>query len=226
MKKLKCFSLLFCLCCFALQSCDDDDTYADRKKRERALISSFIRDGICVIDEEMNDTTLYVPPIQVIPEWKFIQQDSTTDVSNNEYVLFASSGIYMQIVRKGAGKKIGHGESPTVLARYVEYNLMGDSIQTRNDITLNYPSPDVFVCSNNYGVFTASFMSGVMYTSYSASVPSAWLRPLSYINIGRAEGDEEDAVVRLIVPHSEGQKNASENVYPCFYEIKYRRGRS
>ena len=33
------------------------------------------------------------------------------------------------------------------------------------------------------------------------------------------------AHVRLIVPGSQGQANASANVYPCFYDITYQRGR-
>jgi len=50
--------------------------------------------------------------------------------------------------------------------------------------------------------------------------------PLTYINLGRPinEGDEI-AKVRLIVPHTQGQAYASQNVYPCLYDITYERGR-
>ena len=66
-----------------------------------------------------------------------------------------------------------------------------------------------------------------MYRIYqSASVPAGWLVPLTYINLGRPinEGDEI-AKVRLIVPHTQGQAYASQNVYPCLYDITYERGR-
>ena len=67
----------------------------------------------------------------------------------------------------------------------------------------------------------------VMYINYgSTAVPSGWLVPLSYINLGRyTSSDAELAKVRLIVPHSAGQSNAVQSVYPCLYEITYQRGR-
>ena len=66
-----------------------------------------------------------------------------------------------------------------------------------------------------------------MYNTYSsAAVPSGWLVPMAYINLGRpASEDDEIAKVKLIVPHTQGQSNASQNVYPCMYELTYERGR-
>ena len=87
---------------------------------------------------------------------------------------------------------------------------------------------------NTSGTFSASFkMSddntgyhGVMYYRYSsASVPSGWLAPLSYIKLGRPANDgEEIAKVRLIVPHDQGHSSANSGVYACYYEITYERG--
>ena len=71
---------------------------------------------------------------------------------------------------------------------------------------------------------TASFISGLMmmYHSSSSSVPSGWLVPLNYVNVGRPEKEgDEIAKVRLIVPHSQGTAEASSSVYPCYYEITY-----
>ena len=75
----------------------------------------------------------------------------------------------------------------------------------------------------NGTTITASFVSGMMYTFHSSSsVPSGWLVPLNYINIGRPEKEtDEIAKVRLIVPHSQGTAEATSSVYPCFYEITY-----
>ena len=211
---------------FTLQSCDDDTTYADQKERERSAINSFIKKGLYITDEEVGDTVLYVAPIKTISEWEFLKNDSSTDVSKNEYVLFSNTGVYMQIVRKGAGKKLANGESTNIYCRYTEVNILGDSIQTRNTTPYYVDIPDVMTCYNSYGTFTASFVSGVMTSSYSAAVPSGWLLPLTYINIGRqSEENEEIAKLRLIVPHSQGQEDATSNVYPCFYEITYQRGR-
>ena len=82
---------------------------------------------------------------------------------------------------------------------------------------------DEMSCTNSYGTLTGSFISGVMKTRYGASVPEGWLVPLAYINLGRDLRDL--AKVRLIVPHNSGQDNASQNIYACFYEITYQRGR-
>ena len=60
----------------------------------------------------------------------------------------------------------------------------------------------------------------------STAVPSGWLVPFTYINVGRQTSENDEiAKVKLIVPHSQGQSNASSNVYPCFYVITYERGR-
>ena len=118
---------------FTLQSCEDEDSYGERRERERKVIRSFINKGTLIKALDSDDTLIYVAPIKTISEAQFEAQDSTTNLQENEYVLFKSSGVYMQIVRKGAGEKLKNGETATVLARYTEVNLRGDSIQTSNE---------------------------------------------------------------------------------------------
>lgn len=81
---------------------------------------------------------------------------------------------------------------------------------------------------NTSGTFSGTFdkESSLMYNTYSSTaVPSGWLVPLTYIKLGRpASETDEIAKVKLIVPHSMGQSNASQNVYPCMYEITYQQG--
>ncbi len=210
---------------FVLQSCEDDYNYGELKKKERKIISSFIKKGTTILAYDANDTLVHVAPITVISLSQFEKQDSTTDVSKNEYVYFPNTGVYMQIVRKGAGSKLESGETATILCRFTEVNLRGDSIQASNCNNYSTAIPDVMTVSNTLGTFTASFVSGIMYSGYGASVPSGWLVPLSYVNIGRQESEEEKiAKVRLIVPDSQGQKDASEDVYACYYDITYQRG--
>jgi hypothetical protein len=104
---------------------------------------------------------------------------------------------------------------------------MGDSIQSRNDILYYSTTPDIIDISNNYGTFTATFNTdnggGAMYRYYNTtSVPAGWLIPFSYIRIGRQiNEDDKIALVRLIVPHSQGHSQANQNVYPCFYQISF-----
>ena len=99
-------------------SCDDTETYAEQKDKERAAISRFIADSA----------------ITVITESQFKEQGYKTDVSKNEFVLMQNSGVYMQIVREGCGEKIKEGETTTVLCRFTEYNILTDSLQLTNDI--------------------------------------------------------------------------------------------
>ena len=208
-----------------LLSCKDSETYAEQKDKEYKAIQSFLDRDIVVRDDDGN-VVCNVGKIQAISEEQFLAQDSTTDVEKNEYVLFQNTGVYMQIVRKGTGEKLEQGKTARIICRFIEYNILGDSIQLRNDINFWHPSPDIINVSNNYGTFTANFETqdgagGAMYTQYgSTSVPSGWLVPFTYIRIGRQETEEEGiAKVRLIVPHSEGQTSAASGVYPCFYEL-------
>ena len=82
--------------------------------------------------------------------------------------------------------------------------------------------------TNTSGTFTATFTSGVMCSSsygYSSNyVPSGWLKPLTYIKLGRPDSeDAKIAHVHLIVPSTQGQVYASSNVYPGYYDLTYQK---
>ena len=213
--KIRNITLLAVLLCSitTLFSCKDSDTYADQKERERSAISKYIRDN----------------NIKVISEEEFLANDTATDLKKNEFVLFKNTGVYMQIVNKGAGEILKHNESATVLCRYKEINLLTDSLQTSN-LGMAFSSlVDKMSVRRYYSTYSASFdkSSSLMARVYnSTSVPNGWLVPLAYIKLGRLVNDTDSlAKVNLIVPHSEGQVNASQRVYPCFYTITYQRGK-
>ena len=208
---------------FTFTACDDDETYAEKKERENNTINAFIKNGVCVREETTGDTLLYVAPINWIDEEQFAAQDSTTNLERNEYVRLRKTGIYMQIVRKGSGQKLANGETAPIINRYIEYNIASDSIQSSNRNLYYLASHEEMSVTNNYGTYTASFISGVMASFYGKDVPEGWLVPLAYINLGRDLRDL--AKVRLIVPHNSSQDNAKQNIYACFYEITYQRGR-
>ena len=210
---------------FLVSACTEDDSYAELRERENKLIQAFIKKGLQLVDEDSGKYLINMGAIKEISEEEFEKKGYTTDVSQNEYVLFKSSGIYMQIMRKGDGEKLASGKSATILCRYLEYNISTGALQSLNRENNKYGhEPDVMTVQNYEGTFNASFTTrSVMRDTYGSEiVPSGWLYPLSYINLGR-EG--ETALVRLIVPSTEGQTNANTNVYPCFYEISYMEGR-
>lgn len=213
MKNLK---LIICtlLAVMALASCSDSETYADQKKKERSAINRYIANQ----------------HVKVISESQFNAQDCTTDTTKNEYVLFEGTGVYMQILRKGTGEKLQDGETASVLCRYNEYNLLqSDSALQSTNIYQYTWCDDKMTVKNTSGTFTGVFDSNfsVMTTMYnSTAVPAGWLVPLTYVNLGRYTSENAElAKVRLIVPHTQGQSDASQNVYPCLYEITYQRGR-
>lgn len=222
--------LKVCACFWAgvalLSACNKDMTYAELRDKEIQQINGFLKTGCTVKDaENVFDLLKVEGNINVISEAQFYANDSMTDVSKNEYVLFDGSGVYMQIVRKGAGAVIAKGENTTVACRFTEFNIATDSISKMNT-TLQYAQwPDMMSVTNN-GTYSATFLSGLMKNIHGSSVPSGWLIPLPFIKIGRQSvEDNEIAKVRLIVPSTEGQKDAYQRVYPCFYEITYQRGR-
>ena len=215
------YTLLFVFGLIGLTSCNDYETYADMKEKEQNAISDFIaRESINVIDEAT-----------------FKNQGETTDTARNEFVYMSRTGVYMQIVRKGCGSPLEDKKSASILCRFMEKNLLTDSILIRNDQknSLYISSLGQYIDTSQYvdkmyvtrngTTITAMFESGMMQTYHSStSVPGGWLVPLNYINVGRPEKDgDEIAKVRLIVPHSQGTADASSSVFPCYYEITYER---
>lgn len=213
MKTLK-FLALTLIAIVALASCSDSETYADLKKKERSAINRYIANQ----------------KIKVISEDVFNAQNQTTNVDKNEWVLFEGTGVYMQIVREGCGKKLESGKTEKLLCRLNEYNILesDSSLQCTNIISYNWLVEKMTV-KNTSGTFSGTFdkKSSLMYNTYSSTaVPSGWLVPLTYIKLGiPASATDEIAKVKLIVPHSMGQSNASQKVYPCMYEITYQLGR-
>ena len=198
--------ILFVLSALVLLiSCSDDVTYSDMKNKERGAVKDFI--------EEKS--------IKVITFEEFLANDTTTDVSKNEYVRFEDTGIYMQIVSKGEGSPIADGERAELLVRYYEVNIK--EMDTLSGNKFDASNPDVMTVENKKGSYSGSFTSGYMCSIYGSSVPSGWLAPMPYLHVGRRLSNL--AHVRLIVPHSEGQSTAASYVYPCFYEITFERGR-
>lgn len=205
MKKLL-YTFVALFAAFNFISCDDYETYGEKKETERDAIADFIRDSSIV----------------VITEAQFEQQGETTDVSKNEFVYLGKSGVYMQIVRKGCGKPLEEDKQVNIFCRYSEYNIIDKVYQTRNDYSPR--TYDKMTVMRNGSSFTGSFASGMMLTAYGASVPAGWLVPLMYVNVGRQTApNAEVAMVRLIVPHTKGHSYASSSVYPCFYTISYQR---
>lgn len=202
------YAVLALVAVMAFSSCDDYETYGEKKEKEQDAISAFVSDE----------------GIRVISESQFHAQGDSTSVERNEYVYLDNSGVYMQIVRRGCGHELEESKQVNVLCRYTEYNILDRAMQTRNDYDSR--TYDKMTVVRTGATYKASFVSGVMYSTYGSSVPSGWLVPFSYINIGRQDTPgEEIAMVRLIVPHSQGQTYASTNVYPCYYVITYQRER-
>lgn len=205
---MKKFAYILILVAVALTSCNDYETYGDKKEKERNAISKFIADSAIV----------------VIAEETFIQNGYKTDLSRNEFVKLDKTGVYMQIIREGCGDKMKDGESITIDCRFSEYDILNDTTLVYNTSSSTASLPDRMNVSRSSGTYTATFLSGMMTRVYSSSVPAGWLVPLNYVKVGRPQSmDDECAKVRLIVPHTQGHAYASSNVCPYFYTITYQR---
>lgn len=222
MKKIILFVLTFITVSMAITSfysCDNGETYADMKEKEKKAVRRFI---------ENNDL---VGKINVISESEFYAQDSITDTARNQFVLFEDDGVYMQIVRKGEGKTMVEmaKEQPDstvtkqILCRYFEYDIEAGDTASSNIYT---PAiVDKMLCKyvHRGRTYTASFTEGYMLSNYNSNVPAGWLKPLDYIRLTKNAG--RIAKIRIIVPHSSGTTNASRYVLPCYYEITYQLGK-
>lgn len=219
MKKTILFFATFILLVTATFSCKDTETYAEQKEKEKKAITAFLKD---------NDLT---GPITVITENTFYAQDSTTDLSRNEFVLFEEDGIYMQIVNKGAGQTMEEmarqqpdsSITKNVLCRFLEYDIENADTAHYN---ITFPSivDKMLVRYDLYSQsYSASFTEGFMKQYYEAKVPKGWIKPFNYIRLSRDIG--KAAKVRLIIPHSSGTVNASGYVLPYYYEITFQLGK-
>ena len=135
--------MMVCGLGLAIQSCNDGKTYAELKEEERDAIQRFI---------ELNE-------IKVIDEEQFEAQDSTTNVSANEYVLFDESGIYMQVIERGNGEALEDGRHE-MLVRYLEKQIGEDG--TTDTLSLNtipnmFAHPDEFILTKQEN--SLSFMA-------------------------------------------------------------------
>ena len=231
------FAIMAIAALFSFAACNDTETYKDLRDRELDSISSFLRhENVKVISEE-----------EFKNRWEKKQKDNSvvlTDTSknNNEYVLFNSNGIYMQVLDMGCGDYIQKGETTDVLVRFYEYNLglkaaiCNESLQLTNNTVVYSYMLDKMSVTNNSGTFTGSFdtSNSLMAATYNSStyygtsgtVPSGWLIPFSWVKIGRPKTDSEHlAHVRILVPHSYGTTAASGSVYACLYDMTLQRGR-
>jgi hypothetical protein len=200
------FFIMTLLAVVLFASCNNYETYGDKKEKERNAIRQFLADSSFV----------------VISETQFHNQGDMTDVSKREFVYMDNSGVYMQIVNKGCGTPLADGENSDLLMRFVEICLL-DSAALYNDA--NPYEVDIMNVRRQGNTFTASFTQGVWLSSYqSETVPSGLLVPLSYLNMGRPRSaTDKIAKVRLIVPHTQGHTIASRYVYPYYYEISLQR---
>lgn len=223
---------------FSMVACDDTETYADLVKTERDSISAFLRnEQITVISEkefkERFDNGV-TPLTDTVPVSKG---------GKNEYVLFESNGIYMQVINDGCGDYIAKGKTKNVLCRFTEYCLANrakicdDAITLTNDVPAYAAMTDEISVTNTSGTFEGSFVdikksllantyNSSYYGTVSATVPSGWLIPFTWIKVGRLiTADDELAHVRLLVPHTYGTTSASASVYACLYDIRFQAAR-
>lgn len=202
-----------------MTACSDGETYADMKEKERKAINRFI------------DDNELVGHINWISEATFYAQDSTTDVSKNQFVRFEDDGIYMQIERRGEGKtmmEMAKERSDSTISKVILCRFMEYDIENADTTYTNYYTPaivDKMLCkySHRGRSYTASFTEGYMNSYRGAMVPSGWLKPLDYVRLTRQAGRE--AKVRIIVPHASGTSNAQNYVLPYYYEITYQLGK-
>lgn len=194
MRKLIFFFLSLLAFGLSFESCSNTKSYADMLDDEKAAISAFIKDH----------------DIKVITQSEFYANDSTTDLSKNEYVHLAN-GVYMQIVDKGStNAEDTVRKNDKILVRFMEYSIMAADTTLSN---LNNPEVvDEFNYTTSSSSLSGIFTQGYMYSVYGPAVPAGWLVPLPYI---RSMGH-----VKLIVPSKMGHSTASRDVSPYFYDIR------
>ena len=158
MKKLISFFFILLAMCFAFQACDDTKTYAEMLEDEDNAIAEFI--------SKEN--------IKVISQTEFYDNDSVTNVEENEFVQLAS-GVYMQIVDKGSDNPADTvKDNDLILVRFMEYSLLDKDTTLSN---LSYPYiVDEFKYTATSSSIAGIFTQGLMYSAYGyTAVPAGGL---------------------------------------------------
>ena len=149
----------------------------------------------------------------------------------------------MQVINDGCGDYIAKGKTKNVLCRFTEYclakraKICDDAITLTNEVPAYAAMTDEISVTNTSGTFEGSFVdikksllantyNSSYYGTVSATVPSGWLIPFTWIKVGRLiTADDELAHVRLLVPHTYGTTSASASVYACLYDIRFQAAR-
>lgn len=219
---------------FFMAACSDTETYADQRNRERDSINAFLRNEHITVISEKTFQERFEAGVTL----------TDTSANKNEYVLFESNGVYMQVIDQGCGDIIPQGTSEDVLVRFDEYNIntraliSDESLQCSNNVPAYSYMVDKVRVTNTSGTYTGIFVEpskSVFASTYNTSsytggisgvVPSGWLVPFTYVKIGRGNSEgEKIAHVRLLVPHTYGSTAASGSVYACLYDMTLRKGR-
>ena len=184
----------------------------------RKTIYTFISLAAILMSVACNDYETY-------GEMKEKERDNIEKfISDSSFVIISQEQFENQQNRT-VGDKLKDGETLSILCRFVERGIQDTTtlFNTRYYIF----DPDIMNVTRSGSTYSATFVSGVMLSTYGSGVPEGWLVPLQYVNIGRlTKPDDELARVKLIVPHSQGTTtNAKSNVKPYFYDITFQRGR-
>lgn len=234
MKKLLLVFITFAAL-FSLAACSDTETYADQRNRERDSINAFLRNEHITVISEKTFKERFDAGVTL----------TDTAANKNEYVLFESNGVYMQVIDQGCGQIIPQGTSEDVLVRFDEYNIntrakiCDASLQCSNNVPAYSFYVDKIRVTNTLGTFSGMFIeptksvfastyntSSYSSSSVSGTVPSGWFVPFTYVKIGRGNSEgEKVAHVRLLIPHTYGSTSASGSVYACLYDMTLRKGR-
>ena len=143
-----CHLLIFLASVSVLTACNDYETYADQKEKERDGISDFIA----------------YRNIKVISEETFHAQGDSTGAS--EYVYMNNSGVYMQIVNKGSGT----GVQSSVKGENLYIRFIEQSIFDTTSVVTNYnDSYDPDIMNSRYsGQVPAGWLVPLSYIKVGA----------------------------------------------------------
>ena len=122
-----------CVFCFAFSSCNDEETYADQLKREKELISNYIkRNNIKVISTAPSSDTAWETDQYINPE----------------------GNMYFNLLKAGTGTdSIEVGD--IALVRFKSYTLGETPDSIINWDVIHYPSVPEFVYGNSAEACTA-----------------------------------------------------------------------
>jgi len=198
MRKAISFALISISICLFMFSCDNGETYADKLKKEKKAIKRIVNDSNFVFMKDYPENGIF---------------------KSNEFFLDPNSGVYMQVIDSGNGRRAQTTSPATIVnVRYQNaYSLYSTDSIHHSNMTAATLYDVINFTYGDQSTYTGTYSSGSITSDYRFKSLGV-VAPLRYVG--------DSAIVKLIIPFSCGstlQQQTYDPVYIGYLMYSFRK---